>query len=76
VLYSWSKEGVLYICRHKIIKIFQRLCSKLVNPWHFLSYVDMHCNRWGRFDALDIRLYIGPHADIRVLQCVTVNGGN
>jgi hypothetical protein len=34
-----------------------------------------YCNRWSRFDALDVRLYIGPRLDLRVLQGVTIIGG-
>ena len=33
------------------------------------------CNRWVRFDSLDVRLYIGPHVDLRVLQGFIITGG-
>ena len=33
------------------------------------------CNCWGKFDSLDERLYVGPHVDLRVLQGVTITGG-
>ena len=35
-----------------------------------------HCNRWGRFDVFDVRLYIGPRTDLRVLQGVIITVGN
>ena len=35
-----------------------------------------YCNRWVRFEVLDVRLYIGPRVDLRVLQGFTITGGN
>jgi hypothetical protein len=32
-------------------------------------------NRWSTFDVLDVRLYIGPFVDLRVLQGVNIIGG-
>lgn len=63
----------------KLLLLFLRiarnkLCGKIKN---FLVIIPLvYCKRWGRFDVLDVRLYIGPRVDLRVLQGVTVTGEN